>query len=133
MQWTAHPAARRPKDVVLVAAVALLFAGAVLATLQSVFLAVLAIVVLVISVSGFLLPTRYELTRDAVIERRMFFTRQRRWQDLRRVQVGTGAALVSPFAKPNFLDRYRGMVLSLDGADRQKVVETIRARLSRDA
>ena len=55
--WTAHPAKRRPRDVALVAAVLLLTCGAVLSSLESLWLSVLAAVLIVGSVAAFLFPT----------------------------------------------------------------------------
>jgi hypothetical protein len=127
--WTAHPARRRPQDVFLVAAVVLVSAWAVLVTLDSAFLAALAAVILVVAVAPFLFPTRYRLDDDGVEEHRLWTRKRRRWADLRRVQVGPGAALVSPFATPSFLDRHRGVLMYLDGADREQVVAVLKARI----
>lgn len=127
--WTAHPARSRPRDLALFCAVAFLTAGAVLASFESALLAALAAVILVVALAPFLFPTHYRLTDDGVEERRLWSSRSRRWADLRRVQVGPGAALVSPFARPSWLDRYRGMMLYLDGADRDAVVDILRARV----
>jgi hypothetical protein len=128
-EWTAHPARRRPQDLMLFVAVAMFSAYAVLVSLDSAFLAALAIVILVITVMPFLAPTRYRLDGDGVSERRLGRKRFRAWTDLRRVQIGRGAALVTPFAKKSWMDRYRGIMLYLDGADRDRVVGLLRARI----
>jgi hypothetical protein len=66
-----------------------------------------------------------------VEQRRLLHTRSRRWADLRRVQVGTGAALVSPFARPSWLDRHRGLILYFDGpVDRDRVVGILRSKIT---
>jgi hypothetical protein len=130
-RWTAHPAKRRPRDLFLVLAVVLLTAGAVLASLESLLLTVLSAVFLVIAVAPFLFPTHYTLTDLGVSERRLWRHKVRQWADLRRLQVGAGAALVSPFAQPHWLDRYRGLILMLDGADRDQVIEILRERMAR--
>lgn len=127
--WTAHPAKRRPRDLALVIAVLFLTTGAVLASLESLFLTALAAVFLVAAIAPFLFPTHYTLTDQGISERRLFRTRSRRWQDLRRLQVGPGAALVSPFARPSMLDRYRGIVLLLDGADRETIITLLRSHV----
>jgi hypothetical protein len=132
-RWTAHPARSRPRDLALLVAVLLLTAGAVLSAFESLYLTVLAVVILLLGVSQFLFPTRYVLTDEGVEERRLLQTRTRRWSDLRRFQVGPGAALVSPFAEPTWLDRYRGLMLYLDGADRQRVVEILEERVGSGA
>jgi len=128
-RWTAHPARRRPRDVALFCAVTLLTAGAVLAAFQSAFFAVLATVIIVAGVAPFLFPTHYELTDEEVVERRLWHTRSRRWADLRRMQVGPGAALVSPLGRASWMDRYRGLILYLDGADRDQVLRILRERV----
>jgi len=130
LRWTAHPARRRPQDVALVAAVVLLSAWAIMVSLQSAYLAALAAVVLVLSVSPFLLPTHYRINDDGVEEVRIGRRRFRPWSELRRLQIGAGAALVSPFARPHWLDRHRGILLYFDGADRDQVVAALRARIA---
>ena len=64
-------------------------------------------------------------------EHRLGRTRSRSWIDLRRLQVGPGAVLVSPFAQPRWLDRYRGILLYLDGADREAVLAIVRERVGK--
>ena len=129
VRWTAHPARRRPQDIFLVAAVVLVSAWAVLVTLESPLLAGLAALILVVSVAPFLLPTHYRLDDDGIEERRVFTTRRRAWSELRRVQLGPGAALVSPFARKSWRDRRRGLYLYLDGADRDQVIAILGERI----
>jgi hypothetical protein len=81
------------------------------------------------SVATFLWPTRYTLTDEGVVERRFGRRRERHWKDLRRLQVGPGAALVSPFGRRHLLERYRGLVILLDGADRDAVIDILRAKV----
>ena len=121
-QWTAHPARKRPRDVALAVAVVLLSCGAVLASLESLLLTALAAVFLVVAISPFLLPTRYTLTDSGIEERRAFRRKSREWKDLRRLQVGARAALVSPFASKSWMDRHRGLIVMFDGSDRDEVV-----------
>jgi hypothetical protein len=129
LRWTAHPAKRRPRDVALVAMVLMFSAYAVLLFTRSAFLALLAIVFLLISVAPFLAPTHYTLDDEGVHERRLGRRRFRAWGELRRLQIGPGAALVSPFARPHWLERHRGMILYLDGADRDAVIAALRQRV----
>lgn len=136
LTWTAHPARRRPEQLALAAAVVLLSTWVVLVTLGSGLLAALAAVFLIASIAPFLFPTHYRLDDAGVEERRLVARRFRAWADLRRLQIGPGAALVSPFARPSWMDRYRGFVLYFDGLDaagRARVVATLRARLGEAA
>ena len=111
------------------AAVLFLFSGAVLAVLQSAFLAILAAVVLLLSVSPFLAPTRYTLTDDDVSETRLGWTRRRRWSELRRFDAGPESLLLSPFPGPSILDRHRGIVLRFTEEQREVVVGFVEERL----
>jgi hypothetical protein len=129
LSWTAHPAARRPKDAMLAACVISLAMYAVLAGARSAWLAVLAGVVLVIAAAPFLFRTHYRLDAQGISERRGFVTRSRRWDELRRFELGRDAALVSPYARARWLDRYRGITIYFDGGDRAAVVAALEAHL----
>lgn len=127
--WTAHPARRRPDQVALVAAVVLLSAWAVLVTLGSPYLAALGAVLIAIAIAPFWLPTHYRLDDDGVEERRWPRRRFRPWSELRRLQIGPGAALLSPFSRRHRLERLRGLVVYFDGGDRDAIVAALEARL----
>jgi hypothetical protein len=128
--WTSHPAKNRPRDLALLVAVVAVTAAAVLMSFESVFLALLAVVILMLAVAPFWLPTRYTVTDEEIVSKRIFTSRSRRWRDLRRVEVGGNVALLTPFARPTWLDRYRGMMVYLDGApDREGLIKILRARV----
>lgn len=127
--WIAHPARRRPRELALLAMVFFLTLAGVSAMTRSMFLTSLAAAIVVVGVAPFLFPTRYELSDWGVEARGLFRSRARSWEQLRRLSVGPGAALVSPLATPSLGDRYRGIYILFDGADRDRVVEILRARL----
>lgn len=114
------------------AAVILISAWAVLVSFGSPFLAVLAIAILLVSVAPFWLPTHYVLDDQGIEERRWPRRKFRKWSDLRRVQVGARAALVSPFSRPHWMDRHRGVVVFFDGAERELVISLLRERTRPD-
>ena len=131
-RWISHPARRAPAQVALVSSVVMLTAWTVLVTLESPYLALLAAILLVVAVAPFLFPTRHRLGDDGVEVRRLGARRYRPWPELRRVEIGRGGALLSPFARRSWLDRYRGLALSFDGlaADERTAVEReLRRRL----
>jgi hypothetical protein len=131
LAWTAHPAKRRPQDLMLAACVIFATAYAVLVSLQSPLLAGLAVVLLVAAIAPFLLPTHYRLDDDRVEERRLFVTRTRRWDELRRLEIGKAAALVSPYRQRRWLDRYRGITILLPGPDEGAARADVIAALER--
>jgi hypothetical protein len=128
--WTAHPARRRPRELALVVAVVSTTAAAILISFQSALLAALSAVILVVAVAPFLLPTRYTITDEGIAAERAFVRRERRFSELRRLEVGPRAALVSPFRRPHLLDRRRGLLVLLDGAERRRVVALLAERIA---
>ncbi len=127
--WTAHPARRRPRDLALVVAVVAITMAVVLTSFESLPLALLAGAVLAIAVAPFLLPTRYVVTDEAIEVARGLRRVRRRFADLRRVEIGDELAVLSPFPTPRRLDRFRALVVFLDGADRERVAAILRARV----
>ena len=128
--WTVHPAKRRPQDVALAAMIIALTAFATLVSLESLLLTALAVVLLLVAIAPFLLPTHYRLDDDAVSERRWFVTRTRAWSQLQRLEVGQRGAFVSPFKDRRWLDRYRGITIMFPD-DREPIVAVLRARVDR--
>lgn len=124
-EWTAHPARQRPRDLALVLCVLLLTMGAVLATFQSLFFALLSAAILLASISSFLFPTHYAISDWGVQQARLGQRRARPWKELRRMELGSRGALLSPFAKASWMDRYRGLILQFEGADREAIVDLL--------
>jgi hypothetical protein len=131
IEWTAHPAKRRPQDIMLAVCVISLTAWAVLVGLGSAWLALVAAVMLLVAIAPFLLPTRYRLDDAGIREQRFGITRARPWGELRRLEVGTKAALVSPYTQRRWLDRYRGITLYFDGGPRDAIVRALEEKLPR--
>lgn len=114
----------------LAACVMFATAYAVLVSLRSPLLAGLAIAFLGVAIAPFLFPTHYRLDGERLVERRLFVTRSRPWSELRRLELGAAGALVSPYARPRWLDRYRAItVMFPPGPDRERVIEALRARV----
>ena len=127
ISWTVHPARQRPADAALAAAIVSLAAWAVLVSLHSLLLTGLAVAILLVATAAFWLPTTYILDDTSVTEQRLGRRRVRAWQELRRFTVGTRGALLSPFARPHWMERYRGMVL-LFGAQPAAPVQALLAQ-----
>jgi hypothetical protein len=116
--WTVHPARRRPFTavvvVVLVCGVAVIGGTALGEGYE--WTSWLFVVLLLASISTFLLPTTYTVDEEGISVKHLLSTRRRLWKDIRRVELGTRAALLSPFAEPRPLDRWRALLVHLEGA-----------------
>lgn len=118
IEWRAHPARKRPVVAFfvlafcsLVAVIAAHALGEDRAWLGCVFL-----LLLLGSVSSFLMPTDYLIDDEQLVVRHLFSTRRRLWKNVRRIELGDSFALVSTLRIKSRLDRYRSMVVSFEGA-----------------
>jgi len=127
--WRVWPARRRP-----LAALVLLAGAAVLGVLVAQgthdrVLGMAAPLFVLLSISSFLLPTGYRLTRDGIEVRSLGVVRTRPWSEMRRFEVDASGVFVSPFEKRSWLDAYRGVRLTAE-ENRDQVVGFVQARLA---
>jgi hypothetical protein len=80
------------------------------------------------SLSSFLVPTTYRLTEEAIEVRSLGVMRRRPWTEMRRMTVDATGLFLSPFEKRSWLEAYRGLRL-LFGGNRDQVVSFAEARL----
>lgn len=92
-------------------------------------LTVLAVIVLVVPLVPFFVPTGYLLTPEGVEIRRPWKTRRRSWQDFRTVRTGGDLLLLSPFERRTWLERIRGEVLVLED-NRGEVLEYVESMVA---
>lgn len=118
LEWEDHPARRRPWVATLVVLFCTLLAVVASRALsrEHAWTSGLFLVLLLGSVSSFLLPTRYRVDDEALTIRHLFTTRTRAWKDVRRIDVGSRAVLVATMRIASRLDRFRAIVVPLDEA-----------------
>jgi hypothetical protein len=73
--------------------------------------ALLAMVLVGLSLLRFFLPTTYVLDEQAATARVLGPARKLPWSQVRRVGVGPAGVFLSPFERPSRLDSFRGMFL----------------------
>jgi hypothetical protein len=112
----------------VVVAVAAGITGAYVIGGGSVFLTLLAAVILIVALWPVFTPTRYLLDAKGVTLTRPFRRDFRPWDKFRRYDVGRLNVLLSPFPSPSRLDSFRGLVLRLAG-NRDEVVAFVAKRL----
>lgn len=118
LEWEDHPARRRPfvaTFVVLLCTLLAVVASRALSQ-EHAWTSGLFLVLLLGSVSGFLLPTRYIVDDDALRVKHLFTTRTRPWKDVRRIEVGKLSVLVATMRIASRLDRFRAIIVPLDEA-----------------
>ena len=127
--WSVWPARGRPLAAAVLLAGAVVLGVLVAKGTQDRVLGVAAPLFVLVSVSSFLLPTRYRLTPDAVEVRSLGVVRARPWSEMKRFEQDDAGLFLSPFEKRSWLDAYRGVRLTL-GGNRDQVVAFVQARVA---
>jgi len=132
LSWTAWPARERPMAAGVLIVAALVLGMLVKRGTDDPFLGVAAPGFVLASLSSFLLPTSYRLTKDSVEVRSLGVARVRPWTEMRRMTVDRTGVFLSPFERRSWLEAYRGVRLLFGaGGDRDQVVAFVEARIGR--
>jgi hypothetical protein len=129
--WRAHPAAERAGAAVSAAALVVALAGAVYVSVQSIAWAVLAVIVLFLSLNRFFLPSRFEIGGECIVARYPLRTLRMPWADVRRFVSDDRGGHLSRRARPSRLDAYGGMHLIWPAGrgEREAVIRRIRSEV----
>src|SRR5262245_25986007 len=129
VRWRVWPARQRPLTAIVLIAGAMILGVLVSRGTQDQVLGIAAPVFVLGSLSSFLLPTEYRLTRDGVTVKSLAMERTRPWSEMRRFEEDRSGVFLSPFEKRSWLDAYRGVRLD-PGGNRDQVVAFVQARLA---
>lgn len=86
-------------------------------------------VLILLSLEGFFLPTRYEISERAISVRRTFSRSEREWGTIRRVYEDAHGVTLSPFAGRHVLEPYRAIRVLFDGGDAPAIRSRLREAL----
>lgn len=129
--WTVHPARERPIAALATVAVIAAFALAVLSFSESRLWALLAIVVLCLSLSRFFFATRYCVSVERIEVIGLWGRRCLAWSEVRRAEFARGGVWLSTFRRPHRLERRRGLFVLL-GREGDRNGELLRGHLPED-
>lgn len=124
LKWTTHPMKRRPLVAVLVTVFIFIIAGLAFSMTESKAFAVLALVVLFMSLAKFYLPTRYMLTEKFVVIKTTTQKIEKKWSEYRSFYPDKNGVLLSPFVDPSRLENFRGIYLIFE-KNKDEVVKIV--------
>lgn len=130
LTWSDWPARRKPLTAAVLLAGAVVLGILIARGTGDPLLGIAAPLFVLVSLSSYLLPTRYRLTRDAVEVRSLGVVRSRPWSEMKRFEEDDAGLFLSPFPKRSWLDAYRGVRLAV-GGNRDDVVAFVQARVAR--
>lgn len=127
--WTAHPLMRRRARGAITLAVIMVVSSLLGAYTGSPFWGAFAAMVLILSLEGFYLPTRYRLDREGIQIRKAFSRSSMPWEKFRRVYEDVNGLTLSPYRHRSVLEPYRSARLLFDGGEADTVRAVVRSRL----
>jgi hypothetical protein len=128
LEWRAHPARERPLAAIVAVGIIAALAGAVYAFSEQRIWAIIAAAVLCLAQSRFFFPTCYRLDTAGITQFTLFTQKSLAWDSIRRVEIGSLAAWLSPSRKRNWREGRRGVHV-LFGCQRDEILRRIRAAL----
>jgi len=131
LSWKVHPVKRSLKASIGVILLLLVIWAAVYFAMQSFLFLMVAVVVMLVSLWGFFLPTEYELYPDKIKVRYVMTSLEKEWKNYRSFYVDKSGVLLSPFTKPSRLENFRGIYLKIDRDSqmKDKIVDYIKSKI----
>jgi hypothetical protein len=117
VEWRFDPWRERPRAAALGVGASLGMAALVLAMGEHPLITAVLALVGAAALSPVFTPARCRLDDDGAARRGPWGWERRAWAEIRRALLGPGGLMVSPFARPSWLDPYRGLVLPLPRGD----------------
>ncbi len=115
LEWTALPVRDdHPRSLILVALLVVIPLGLGW-WLGGTLFGAIAFVLLVASVGGYFVPTRYVLDGRGVRVESFGRSKFRPWDEFRNLYVHRDGVFLSPFERPSRLDPFRGLFLRFRG------------------
>ncbi len=129
LRWSTHPMKSSTTVSVLVVLFLLVVWFLVYLTTFSLLLTILAVVIMLGSLSPFFLPTYYELDDERIKVRFLFNTKEREWRGFRSFYVDKNGILLSPFEKPSRLENFRGLYVRFN-QNKDEVLGFVRSKMA---
>jgi hypothetical protein len=127
LEWSFNPWRDRPRAAIAAAVFGLLGCFAVTSLGEAGLLQLVLCLALLGSLAPLLSPAHVRVDDRGVALRGPFGVERRPWDALRRAVEQPAGWLVSPYERPNRLDRFRGLVLPFPTRAAER--EPLRARL----
>ncbi len=131
LTWRDHPAARRPRAAVTAGMVIVAFATVLGLAFNSIVWAAVSILVLLLSLNRFFLPSTYAIDDSGLAAKFPFSTRRIEWRHIRRIHVTRYDLLLAANPRRTWLNAGRELRVPF-GDQRPAILELVRSRVRDD-
>jgi len=130
LEWTCHPVKRKPLVSAAVTLFIVLVAVTIYLTTYSRLFTVLGLVILLMSLAKFYLPTRFKLSDRGITIKTTTQTLFKEWEIYRSCYPDKKGILLSPFVEPSRIENFRGLYVMFEG-NADEVTAFVRQRIKR--
>ncbi|MGH7730825.1 MAG: PH domain-containing protein [Candidatus Eiseniibacteriota bacterium] len=129
LEWSFNPWRERPLAAIAAALMTLGMCLLIASLGEPPLVRVILGIAVLGTLSPVLSPARCRVDDEGVAMRGPFGTARRRWSDLKRVAARPAGVMVSPYARPHWLDPFRGLLLPMPERERETLLDELRGRL----
>ena len=128
LEWVSHPARERPGATLLLVFIILLAGVAAASYGGNAWWGIVGVVLIALTMWTYFLPCRFVLDEWGVRKKSLFGEEKMSWGRVRSYVPDRYGVLLSPFAQPTRLAKFRGLSVQFSG-NREEVLERIRSRV----
>ena len=129
LKWVVHPLKKNKKKTVLLGLFLFLIWGLVYWCTLSLGYLLLAIFILIASLSAYFFPTVYELTPEKVIVKYVATRKEKPWDSFRSFYADKNGVFLSTFPKPSRMENFRGLYLIYND-NKEEVLNFVKSKIN---
>lgn len=129
MKWVVHPLKKNKKKTFLLGLILMVVWGSVYWYTLSLGYLLLAIFILVASLSAYFFPTVFELTPEKVMVKYAATRKEKTWDFFRSFYADSNGVFLSPFTKPSRMENFRGLYLIYND-NKEEVLNFVKSKIN---
>ena len=130
LAWTVHPSRTKPVVTISVSLFVLAVTLVIFLSTNSLWMTLLALVILYASLAKFYFPTKYTLSESGIVIKTTTQTLEKEWSLYRSCYPDKNGILLSPFVEPSRLENFRGLFIMFSG-NRDEVTAFVKDQIKR--
>ncbi len=128
LKWVVHPFKKNKKKTVFLILFLILVWGLVYWSTYSLGYLLLAVFILMASLSAYFFPTTYEMTDQKITVKYIATRKEKSWDTFRSFYADKNGVFLSPFPKPSRMENFRGLYVRYND-NREEVLDFVREHI----
>ncbi len=128
LKWVAHPFKKNKKKTFFLILFLILVWGLVYWSTLSLGYLLLAVFILMASLSAYFFPTTYEMTEQKITVKYIATRKEKSWDTFRSFYADKNGVFLSPFPKPTRMENFRGLYVRYND-NQEEVLSFVREHI----